>query len=746
MTTFKCPTAQRFHRRRAPAGITILIVLGLLAVTLAMSFAMMQTEVTHEQLQHNFDRNLDARQAAQAGISAALRKMHQSDWEGLGVDLTGDLGGEMSYAVTFATGDPRLLPTDSDYADYPYRVTLTSTGTVEDPADPDIQSTHTIQVIVQLVPRKMPDPPSTWKNLQSYTVYQWKTGSSDEVELELPVRVEGPVCFQNEIDLCGSYPHDADDKAFAGSIDEVALFGTALAADQIKQLFTGDLVVSALAKNRHFEPVAWWRLDEAAGATVAQDELLKWNGLYDGAKPAAHPAPKRGGEGSARFDGYNDHIYLGPVDIAGDAMTILAWFQADNFNVSDGRIISKTTSSSSSSHYWMLGTWRSGSAYRLRFRLKTAASGTTTLVASSGNFRAGDWVFAAVTYDGRHMKIYKDGDLVKSYSKTGSLVTNSSVFASIGNNPPGSPRGRLLRDWEAMRAAGLGDYRPLTGPVYTPVHETPNEILALLEDECHVEVRNIDQNGRAPVRHPGEVTAYRLYAGGAKYKVAALGSTVHNVRLGPDPLTNPIGLFRRGSRLTLRDNVSIQGTIIMHGHSNPDLDVDGDNVTIIPVNLPAIYGDGATYQLPVAIVADDIHVTSGSSGTLTGMALTWDDTEVSHGSQDTSFEMQGRLVAGEFEVQGRSQWDQSTSWWKTRLNKFMDQLAEPNAEPYFPLYVEADKELVQRPKIVFRPDPAAPSYHWHDWSQPLFVAHPDDGGLRWDLLDWQDDPKVNVKE
>ena len=738
MSTSKRVRCRRFHN---PSGVTVLIVLGLLAATLAMSYAMMRTQVTHNQLQHNFDRNLDAHQAAHAGISAALRKMHQGDWAGVGVDLKGALGIDKSYLVTFATGDPTLGPKDPDYAEYPYRVTVTSTGTVEDPSNANIKSTHTIRVIVQLVPRKMPDPPSNWAGLQKYTVYQWGTSTGREVVLNVPVHVEGPVCFQNEIKLCESYPYDADDKAFAGTIDEVALFGTALSAAQIQNLYKNVVPLSTLALNRSLNPVAWWRLDEAAGAAIAHDELQQWDGLYDGAKSASKPAPIDGGGGAAHLDGFNDHIHLGPVDIAGDAMTIVAWFQADNFNVSDGRIISKTTSSSTNSHYWMLSTWRSGDAYRLRFRLKTSSSGTTTLVATSGNFRAGDWVFAAVTYDGSRMKIYKDGVLVKSRSKTGSLVTDSSVFASIGNNPPGSPRARLLRDWEAMRVAGLGDFRPLTGPIDTPARETSAEVLSLLQEECKVNVNTIEQHGEAPVSHPGKVVAYRLYPGGAQYKVAELESTVQSVRLGPDPLTNPLGIFRRENGVRLRDKVQIQGTIIIHGSLDPDLDVDGEHVEMLPVDLPSIYGDSANYQLPVAIVADDIHVLSGSSGSLTGMALTWDETEVSYGSQVTAFDMQGRLIAGEFEVHERSQWDESSSWWKTRLNEFMDQLGEPKGEIYFPQFVEADRGLEQQPKIVFRPDPSGATYHWHDWTQPLFVAHPDDSGLRWDLIEWRDSPQ-----
>ena len=45
------------------------------------------------------------------------------------------------------------------------------------------------------------------------------------------------------------------------------------------------------------------------------------------------------------------------------------------------------------------------------------------------------WAHFAAVYDGRNMRLYKDGNLVGSTSKTGSLTTNSNVPVWIGANP-----------------------------------------------------------------------------------------------------------------------------------------------------------------------------------------------------------------------------------------------------------------------------------------------------------------------
>jgi hypothetical protein len=179
-------------------------------------------------------------------------------------------------------------------------------------------------------------------------------------------------------------------------------------------------------------------LDEGSGTTVSGGGS---NGTVQGASWTS------GRLGNAlQFDGSDDYVDLGSPDVhstgtGDDGLTLAAWIKIDNVaTIADRRILSKATGTANDDHYWMLSTIESGGHSRLRFRLKTGsnpASGTTTLIADSGNLQSGAWHHVAATYDGATMQLYLDGVLVGSTAKTGPVAINSSVSAWIGGNPVG---------------------------------------------------------------------------------------------------------------------------------------------------------------------------------------------------------------------------------------------------------------------------------------------------------------------
>ena len=178
---------------------------------------------------------------------------------------------------------------------------------------------------------------------------------------------------------------------------------------------------------------AHFALDEGSG-TVALDS--SGNGHHG----TLVNGPQWFEEMAVDFDGQDDYIDIGAVDVPGGAITLAAWFKSGdlmNCNSGDCRLISKATGTAEDSHYFMLSTIRDGGPIRLRFRLKTAGN-TTTLIASSGDLTAGGWVHAAAVFDGSEMRLYENGQLVGSTSKSGSISTNSSVPVWIGGNPDGA--------------------------------------------------------------------------------------------------------------------------------------------------------------------------------------------------------------------------------------------------------------------------------------------------------------------
>jgi len=723
-------------------------VLGLISMTLALSYAMVRSQMTSVAIQGNHSRRTDARHAAITGMTIALRKMHDADWAGVDSVLTGQLNEHDSYQVTHTTGDASLDEDDPDYAEFPYRVTLVSTGYATDPANPSIQASHQVRTVVQLVRRKFSDEPSNWTQLQQrdadtpYTVYQW---ADRPVYVNVPVRTEGAMYLQGELKLCDDYPADAS-RPFHGLIDEVAIFGDALDDVEIADIYNGALglggadgyddVQDAYQSNN---PIHWWRLNEQPDTHIADDEAGDNDGEHEGAVSGIEDAPHTGFQRAAQFDGVDDHIDLGTMDVSGGQITILAWFKADHLDRhSDARIISKATGTAVADHYWMVSTCKTGSAQRLRFRLKTNGS-TTELQATSGDISAGAWVFAAAVYDGVTMRLYKDGTLVGSTVKTGAIDSDSTVPAWIGDNPPGCPRIRYLQDLEAMRVAGEGDHRPMTGPLFMPFGRTDEATLSLVQDHLNVPAVDVAASNSAPLSHPGTVETYQLYPGGKEYEIPALGYSINDVTLGPHPVDNPLGIYRRNGGVDLNDNVTIKGTVITYG-SDPDIHIRGTNVHLEGVNLPSLDGAGEAVQLPAAIVKDDIRVHEYCSGSLTGLSVVSDEFEFKKGNWDVDFDVTGRLLTGKLELRGRWQWNKTDATWLSYLRNFMAQLAGPDPVEFFPQWLFANHDLNPEPLLTIEPPANEVAYHWQNWNNPVYVPHPNDEGLVWDLIEWTDNP------
>ncbi|MBI2478058.1 MAG: LamG domain-containing protein [Planctomycetia bacterium] len=718
----------------------MILVLALVSMTLALSYAMLRTQATIEQTERNSSHRATARQAAMTGMSVALRSINEPTWSGVDVGLSGSLGDGSTYSIAFETGDASLKVSDPDYSEYPYRLTITSTGSVVDPANPQIQATHRIRCVVQLVRRQLSSPPSNWPAIKPYTVYQWATGSGREVDIESPVRIVGPVYAQNQINYLEDYPNDGDDKPFDGAIDEVLILGVSASSAVLEAIQARTLTLQTLVSVPEANAVAWWRFDEANGSAIAVDALGTYDGRYEGSTPGGSPSSVQGGSGSAVFDGYDDHVDIGPINVSGSAMTIMAWIKIDDFDCADARILSKATGVNGSDHDWMLSTINVSGHNRLRFRLKTDIGGTDVLNASSGDLTTNTWTFVAAVYDGLTMRLYKDGQLVGWRFKLGTIATSATARASIGNNPSGSPRARLLRDLEAMRVAGQGEFRPLTGPISAPLSLTSDRNRRLLESDSNVMLNDVSIGvGTSPVAHPGDVASYRLYPGGKAYSPTQLTGSIANANLAPDPKTNPLGLVKCATRLTVNNNVTIQGTLLVYDSgSSGRIELRGSGIKVSPLSLPGLYGDSTVYQLPSIIARDDVEVYSNSSSSLGGLVMAWDDLQCFRGKQSTVMSVAGQVVVGELEIAARCEWDQSAAWWDSRHKEFLAQLSGASPVLHFPEWLQTNHGLDYQPKLTIQPDPSSVSYHWHDWTKPLYEAHPADGGLRWDLLEWQD--------
>ena len=188
--------------------------------------------------------------------------------------------------------------------------------------------------------------------------------------------------------------------------------------------------------------VAVWHLKEDPTGTAPQmmdSTANNHDGTTDG---SWHPSNQQWGliDGSLDFNSGSDKVKVGTFDVVGggtgnDGITLETWFLSDK--KWDGRFISKATGTDTNQHWWVLNALKEGSEYRLRFRLKTDGSGTSTLLADSGNpVPLNQWIYAAATYDGSDMRIYQDAVQVADTSKTGTISADNSVNVALGNQPP----------------------------------------------------------------------------------------------------------------------------------------------------------------------------------------------------------------------------------------------------------------------------------------------------------------------
>jgi hypothetical protein len=137
-------------------------------------------------------------------------------------------------------------------------------------------------------------------------------------------------------------------------------------------------------------------------------------------------------DGAAEFDGVDDCIDLGELNISGEALTIIAWFDPGEFSATDGRIISKADGTSPSDHDWMVSYEDVGSQYRLRFRLNAGGS-VRQLSPATARLKENTWHFVAAVYDGNRMYLYQNGEKVADTAKSGTIATSDKEVWIAGN-------------------------------------------------------------------------------------------------------------------------------------------------------------------------------------------------------------------------------------------------------------------------------------------------------------------------
>jgi len=300
-----------------------------------------------------------------------------------------------------------------------------------------------------------------------------------------------------------------------------------------------------------------------------------------------------------------------------------------------------------------------------------------------------------------------------------------------------------LRDLNRMRVSGYPDWRPLNGPVrlsyLSQESYEPGSISAL---NVRLSVTTENHTPRpANWAFPPTLSGYRLYPGGKQYFATSLPGTLQDLTLQPDPKTNPLGIYYRRYDIDVNSNVTIRGTMLVRGAPGGDVHLRGQNIRFESVDLPALVGEDRPVRLPVAVVEDDFRLESDAQAVVEGMILAWDEFEVKSDQQDhIELTLAGRVAASEILLRRRDKWGGDRKWWEGRHKDFKAQLGRPDGIPFFPVYLLVRDGLKPTPQLEIKPDTAGARYHWQNPNDPLYVPHPNDEGLRWELVRWTDHP------
>lgn len=363
----------------------------------------------------------------------------------------------------------------------------------------------------------------------------------------------------------------------------------------------------------------------------------------------------------------------------------------------------------------------------------TRSGSVATATSAAHGFQAGE----SITVSGASQSAYNGTFTIAS------ATTNTFTYAVSGTpTTPATTWSNIV----ATKSRGQVDWRPLQGTSTSPLVLPKtwliwfgDGILSLLST---MGIEYSDGGFLSCTLGPTSTpSTYRLYPGGPSYTVTALPQNC-SATYAPDPKTNPLGIFASSGSVNLNDNASIEGTVFTG--ANGDVNVLGKLVNLASAQtlLPLYSTTTSTpIRLPIVMSRDDFRVYSGATGTLKGVAAAAGILEIMSGSQtDDVMSLQVRIMASGLLIHGRSEWDQTSSWWETQYESFNNQSSQGEIT-YFSDYLQLNAGLQPQPTVVVSPDTTDPArYIWNDLQSPIYAYPNSTDGLSWEMVSWTDNP------
>ncbi|MGE5297107.1 MAG: LamG-like jellyroll fold domain-containing protein [Solirubrobacterales bacterium] len=182
--------------------------------------------------------------------------------------------------------------------------------------------------------------------------------------------------------------------------------------------------------------LAWWKLDESEGQTVADSSPYGNGGVFVG-NPKWQPTGGRIG-GALEFDGAGSYVQIDnemAFDMV-DEVTVAAWVKVRVFDKTWQTIIAKGDNA------WRLA--REWNANSVQFTAGGVAEGR--IVRGAVNINDGQWHHIVGVGDANAVSLYVDGVLDR-VSRTPGRMTPDDEPVLIGENSAGPARGRFWNGW-----------------------------------------------------------------------------------------------------------------------------------------------------------------------------------------------------------------------------------------------------------------------------------------------------------
>ncbi|MGD0517730.1 MAG: hypothetical protein ABSA26_09365 [Thermoguttaceae bacterium] len=289
-----------------------------------------------------------------------------------------------------------------------------------------------------------------------------------------------------------------------------------------------------------------------------------------------------------------------------------------------------------------------------------------------------------------------------------------------------------LSHLNSMRSGGYSDDRPFTGTVRYVSSTMDGTELTALTGYLGVTASSLTAaTAGSDWTQPSGFSTYQIYPGGPTYSIPLVSNNLQSVTLGPDPLTNPLGIFYYAGSLTIKSGVTIKGSLFCKN----SLTLDGANISFEPVELPGLFGAGTSIRLP-AIICNNLTVNSTvSSSSIKGLVAVFNTFTIAKASELQTFAITGRVISKIFYIKERLPWN--TISWTYYYYYFW--LQRYSGIPYFPVYM-GNYSRNPKPLLTIQPDTTSITYHWPTPNASVLAINSIDGALRWEIVKWTETP------